>query len=55
MEYSDFTRYDHDKLAKAKSMLLDVLYYHYGNPRMTRKLKRLETIIAKLEVLQNLD
>lgn len=55
MEANNFSQYDYDKMEKAKQLLIDVLNYHYGNPRLTRKIKRLETIIIKLEILQNLD
>lgn len=55
MEHTNFTQYDHDRLERAKQLLLDVLNHHYGNPKMERKMKRLETIIVKLEVLQNSD
>lgn len=55
MEHTNFTQYDHDKMEKAKQLLLDVLNHHYGNPQMARKMKRLETVIIKLEVLQNME
>ncbi len=55
MNYGKFHRYDLDKLAKAKTLLMEVLNYYYGGPGMARKVKRLETIIAKLETLENLD
>ena len=55
MKQKQFTQRDHDKLEKAKQLLLDVLNDHYGDPEMDRRMKRLETIIIKLEVLQNLD
>lgn len=50
----DFDNYDYEKLAKAKSLLIEVYEFNYGAPGMARKLNRLETIIAKLETLENL-
>ena len=55
MDAKGFSQYDHDKMERAKQLLLDVLNYNYGDSRMTRKIKRLETIIIKLEVLQNME
>lgn len=55
MKKGKFEQLDYDKMAKAKSLLLDVLSYHYGDPNMSGKVKRLETIIAKLETLENMD
>lgn len=54
MANGKFDNYDLDKLAKAKTLLMEVLNYNYGAPGMTSKVKRLETIIAKLETLENL-
>lgn len=50
-----FSNYDDDKLAKAKRLLLDVYEYYYSAPGWARKVKRLETIIAKLESLENME
>lgn len=50
-----FDQYDYDKMAKAKGLLMDVLNYNYGAPRMGRYVKRLETIIEKLEILENME
>lgn len=55
MEHNKFQQYDYDKMEKAKQLLMDVLNYHYGNPRMKSKVNRLETIIIKLEMLQNME
>lgn len=49
-----FDHYDQDQLEKAKQLLMKVYEYHYGDSKMRSKIKRLETIIAKLETLQNL-
>lgn len=54
MRKHDFDQYDHDQLEKAKQLLIKVYEYHYGDSKMQSKVKRLETIIAKLETLQNL-
>lgn len=54
MGYGTFDQYDLDKMAKAKTLLLEVLEYNDGGPRMGRKVRRLKTIIEKLEVLENL-
>lgn len=54
MRKNKFDQYDHDQLEKAKQLLIKVYEYHYGAPGMASKIKRLETIIAKLETLQNL-
>ena len=45
--------YDQEQLKKAKSLLVKVYEYHYGDSYMKSEIKRLETIIAKIEVLQN--
>ncbi len=50
-----FEPYDMDKLQKAKDLLQAVLNYYYGFQPMKSKVKRLETIIVKLETLQNLE
>lgn len=54
MKTDEFSQYDSDKLERAKRLLMEVLDFNYGAPRMASKVKRLETIIAKLEALQNL-
>ena len=50
---NEFSQYDIDQMEKAKQLLLKVYYYHYGVSKMRSKVKRLETILAKLESLQN--
>ena len=49
-----FSEYDQDKLQKAKRLLIEVYEYYYGVPGMRQELNRLDTIISKLEILQNL-
>ena len=39
-----FSKYDKDKVQTARSLLLEVLNYNYGDSVMTSKVKRLETI-----------
>lgn len=47
-----FGKYDMNLLEEAKKLLLKVYEYNYGEPSMRSKVKRLETIISKIEVLQ---
>lgn len=47
-----FGNYDMGLLQEAKKLLLEVYEYNYGEPSMRSKVKRLETIISKIEVLQ---
>lgn len=54
MRKHDFDQYDQDQFEKAKQLLMKVYEYHYGDSKIRNKIKRLETIIAKLETLQNL-
>lgn len=49
-----FEEYDLDKMKKAKRLLIEVYEYYYGAPGMASKVKRLETIISKIETLQNM-
>lgn len=49
-----FDELDQERLQKAKDLLLKVYEFNYGTPGMSGKIKRLETILAKLETLQNL-
>lgn len=50
-----FDELDQERLQKAKNLLLKVYEFNYGTPGMSSKIKRLETILAKLETLQNLE
>lgn len=49
-----FEQIDVDKINKAKSLLIEVLSYYYGAPGYAAQIKRLETIIGKIEALENL-
>lgn len=49
-----FCPYDDAKLQKAKRLLLEVYEYYYGDPAWKRQVNRLETIIQKLEELENI-
>ena len=51
---NDFEEYDYELLEKAKSLLVKVFEYHYGDPQMRAKLNRLQTIIEKLKTLQSM-
>lgn len=55
MAYGKFDNYDMEKLAKAKRLLMEVYDYNNGGRLMGKKVKRLETIIIKLEVLENMN
>lgn len=50
-----FEEYDLEQLAQANKLLLKVYEYHYGDSHMRKELSRLETIIKKLEALQNIN
>lgn len=54
-ERGQFDRHDLEKMAKAKSLLIEVYEYNYGASGMSRKIARLETILAKLETLENME
>lgn len=47
-----FGEYDMDLLEQARKLLIKVYEYNYGEPSMRGKVKRLETIISKIEILQ---
>ena len=49
-----FGEYDLEQLAKARKHLQKVYDYHYGDSYMRKELGRLETIITKLDELQNI-
>lgn len=53
MKRGQYDQHDQDKLNKAKGLLMEVLEHNYGAPGMSKKNSRLETILAKLEALQN--
>lgn len=50
-----FDRMDQNRLQEAKELLIKVLEYNYGAPGMRQKIGRLDTIIKKLEILQNME
>ena len=43
--------YDLRKLQQAKKLIYDVYLYYYGAPRMKNEVRRLETIINKIDFL----
>lgn len=47
----EFDEYDLDQMEKARKMLIKVYEFHYGDSRMRSQLKRLETVIGKLDNL----
>lgn len=53
MRKSYFDSYDLEHIEKAKQLLTKVYEYHYGDSKMRREILRLETIIAKIQFLQN--
>lgn len=46
-----FDEYDKIKLEKAKKLITEVYEYNYGAPRSGSEIKKLETIIRKLDFL----
>lgn len=48
-----FDEFDMNKLKKAKKLLVEVYEFNFGFPPTKSKVKRLETIINKLEQLLN--
>lgn len=55
MAAAKFDEYDKGKLQMAKNLLLEVYSSNYGDPKLNGKMRRLETILDKLEALQNSD
>lgn len=51
----ELEEYDLRKLEAAKQTLIEIHGYYYSAPRMSKKVKRLETIIKKIEELQKND
>ena len=43
--------YDKQKLLEAKKLINIVYTYHYGDSYMRKEIKRLETILSKLDFL----
>ena len=46
-----FDEYDLNKLKKAKKLVTEVYEYNYGAPYTSKELKKLKTIICKLDIL----
>lgn len=44
-------QYDRDKLLKAHKLIREVCWYYFGAPGYAKKVKRLETILKKLDDL----
>lgn len=44
-------KYDIEQLKKARKLVMEVFTYHYGDSYMKSEIKRLETIITKLDCL----
>ena len=51
---TEMTTYQNDQLEKAKQILMSVYWDMIDNKQNKREIARLDTIIAKLESLQNL-
>lgn len=49
--YHELGEYDRDKLKNARRDILSVYEYHYGDSYMRKEIKRLETIISKIDYL----
>ena len=50
-EFHKLDKYDKEQLLKAKEFINKVYEYHYGDSYMRKEIKRLETIISKLDFL----
>ena len=46
-----FDECDFEQMQKARELILKVYEYHYGDSKMQSEIKRLETIISKLDYL----
>lgn len=46
--------YDKEQLKKAKNLIDKVYTYHYGDSYMRKEIKRLETIITKIDAVMTL-
>ena len=53
MNYHKLSEYDYDLLTKARALIERVYGYHYGDSYMRKEIKRLETIIKKLDYIFN--
>lgn len=50
-ELHKLEEYDRQQLLKAKDLINKVYTYHYGDSYMRKEIKRLETILSKLDFL----
>ena len=50
-----FDEYDMEKLRKAQKLLSEVYDYNYGTPNGSNAIKRLETIINKLNIFTKIN
>lgn len=55
MYYHKLSEYDFEQLKQARYLIQKVYEYHYGDSLMKKEIKRLETIIAKIDYLLALD
>lgn len=46
--------YDRRKLVKARKLITEVYEYNYGDSHLRKQVDRLETIIRKLEALEQM-
>lgn len=53
MSYHEIGEYDKELLTKAKELIVKVYEYHYGDSYMRKEIKRLETIINKIDALMS--
>lgn len=54
MESPKIEQYDLEKLHKAKDILVEVMAYYHGAPGYERIANRLDTIVRKIQFLENL-
>lgn len=53
MRRHGFDQYDVDRMEEAKQLLMRIYDYHFGDSKMRNEIKRLETIIEKIQYLQD--
>lgn len=51
MNYHQLDEYDIKQLQKAKAIIEKIYFYHYGDSYMQCEIKRLETILNKINFL----
>lgn len=54
MQYHKFGEYDFQQLEQARSLISKVYDFHYGDSYMQKEIKRLETILQKIDYLLTL-